>query len=111
MDELSVDHGSPSDRGTIQRRCISSSGNRAEMSRIAKNVVPRKPDVVFIGGISQKDIESIREVIIQLRAALPDMEILLATGTQRGGFSRICSSSESIRILRTRVLTSEPPLH
>jgi hypothetical protein len=38
MDELSVDHGSPSDRGTIQRGCIRSSGNRAEMSRIAKNV-------------------------------------------------------------------------
>ena len=49
--------------------------------RIAKNVVPRKPDLVFIGGISQQDTESIREVIRQLRAALPDVEILLATGT------------------------------
>lgn len=52
-----------------------------EEGRIAKVVVPRKPDLVFIGGISQKDIESIREVILQLRAALPDVEILLATGT------------------------------
>ena len=52
-----------------------------EEGRIAKNVVPRKPDLVFIGGISQKDIESIREVIHQLRAGLPDVEILLATGT------------------------------
>ena len=36
--------------------------------------------LVFIGGISQKDIGSIRTVILQLRAALPDLEILLATG-------------------------------
>ncbi len=49
--------------------------------RIAKNVVPRKPDLVFIGGISQRDIQSIREVVHQLRAGLPDVEILLATGT------------------------------
>ena len=33
------------------------------------------------GGISQKDIESIRVVIHQLRAGLPNVEILLATGT------------------------------
>lgn len=47
--------------------------------RIAKNVVPRKPDLVFIGGNSQKSIDDIREVIHQLRAALPEVEILLAT--------------------------------
>jgi lysophospholipase L1-like esterase len=35
---------------------------------------------MFIGGISQKDIESIRTVIGQLRAALPEVDILLATG-------------------------------
>lgn len=51
-----------------------------ENNRIARNVVPRKPDLVFIGGISQTSIEDIREVIHQLRAALPDVEILLATG-------------------------------
>jgi len=52
-----------------------------EEDRIGRFVVPRKPDLVFIGGISQKDIESIREVIVQLRTALPDVEVLLATGT------------------------------
>lgn len=52
-----------------------------EEDRIIKNVIPRKPDLVFIGGISQKDIESISEVIHQLRSALPDVEILLASGT------------------------------
>ena len=52
---------------------------RAE-DRIAKNVIPRKPNLVLIGGISQKNIASIREVIRQLRAGLPDLEILLATG-------------------------------
>jgi hypothetical protein len=52
-----------------------------EEQRLARNVIPRRPDLVFIGGISQKDIASIREVIRQLRAALPEVEILLATGT------------------------------
>lgn len=52
-----------------------------EKDRIARNVVPRKPDLVFIGGISQKGIDDIRAVIHQLRAALPKVEILLATGT------------------------------
>jgi putative heme-binding domain-containing protein len=48
--------------------------------RVAKYILRRKPDLVFIGGISQKDIASIREVIRQLRAGLPEVEILLATG-------------------------------
>ena len=48
--------------------------------RIAKNIVPRKPDLVFIGGISQDGTDNIREVIHQLRAGLPEVEILLATG-------------------------------
>jgi len=52
-----------------------------EEGRLAKYVIPRKPDLVFIGGISQKDIESIRAVIRELRAALPEVEFLLATGT------------------------------
>lgn len=52
-----------------------------EQGRVAEYIIPRKPDIVYIGGISQKDIESIRELIGQLRAGLPDVEILLATGT------------------------------
>jgi lysophospholipase L1-like esterase len=52
-----------------------------EENRLAKCVIPRKPDLVFIGGISQRDIDSIRTVIQQLRDALPEVEILLATGT------------------------------
>jgi lysophospholipase L1-like esterase len=51
-----------------------------EEGRLQKNVIPRKPHLVFIGGISQKSIEDIREVIKQLRTALPDVEILLASG-------------------------------
>lgn len=51
-----------------------------EEERVGKNIVPRRPDLVFIGGISQKSVEDIREVIRQLRAGLPDVEILLATG-------------------------------
>ena len=52
-----------------------------EEDRVAKYILPRKPNLVFIGGISQRNIESIREVIRQVRAGLPDVEILLATGT------------------------------
>ncbi|MFH1571200.1 MAG: SGNH/GDSL hydrolase family protein [Gemmatimonadota bacterium] len=51
-----------------------------EEGRIARTVVPLRPDLVFIGGISQRDIDSIREVIAQVRAGLPEVEILLATG-------------------------------
>jgi hypothetical protein len=51
-----------------------------EESRVEKFILPRRPDLVFIGGISQKNIESIREVIRQLRAGLPEVELLLATG-------------------------------
>jgi lysophospholipase L1-like esterase len=49
--------------------------------RVEKVILPRQPNLIYIGGISQKDIESIREVIHQIRAGLPDVEILLATGT------------------------------
>ncbi len=52
-----------------------------EQDRIAKNVISRNPDLVLIGGISQKDIKSIREVIRQLCSGLPKVEILLFSGT------------------------------
>ncbi len=51
-----------------------------EDGRVEKYILPWKPDLVYIGGISQKSIESIGEVIRQLRAGLPDVEILLASG-------------------------------
>lgn len=52
-----------------------------EEDRVARHIVPFKPTLVLIGGISQKDIESIRDVIGQLRKHLPDVEVLLFTGT------------------------------
>lgn len=52
-----------------------------EEQRVQKDILPRQPDLVLIGGISQKSIEDTREVIRQLRAGLPDVEILLFTGT------------------------------
>jgi hypothetical protein len=52
-----------------------------EADRIPKNVLPRKPDLVLIGGISQDgEIENIRTVTRQLRAGLPRVEVLLTTG-------------------------------
>lgn len=51
-----------------------------ESNRVAQLVVPLKPDLVFIGGLSQRaDVDLIREVIHQLRAALPELEVLLGT--------------------------------
>ena len=52
-----------------------------EEERVAKYILPRQPDLVLIGGISQRDVGSIREVIRQARAGLPELEILLFTGT------------------------------
>lgn len=50
--------------------------------RIPKHLVPQAPDLVFIGGISQaKDYEAIRSTIDQIRAGLPECEIVLASGT------------------------------
>lgn len=68
-------------RGTVYVRGGGGCQHYKEEGRIAKHVVPLKPDLVLIGGISQKDVESIREVIRQLRADLPEVEILLFTGT------------------------------
>ncbi len=52
-----------------------------EQGRVQKYIIPRKPDLVFIGGISQrKDIDAIREVIHQIRKGLPEVEFVLATG-------------------------------
>lgn len=52
-----------------------------EENRLERFVIPEKPDLVFIGGISQRSVEDIREVVLRLRKALPDLEIVLATGT------------------------------
>lgn len=52
-----------------------------EEDRVAKYVVPLKPDLVLIGGISQRSIDDIRTVIGQIRDALPNVELLLFTGT------------------------------
>ena len=49
-------------------------------NRVEKFIVPRRPDLVLIGGISQSGVDDIREVIHQLRKSLPEVEILLATG-------------------------------
>ena len=42
--------------------------------------MPPAPDLVVIGGISQRDVESIEAVIHQLRDELPSVEILLTSG-------------------------------
>ena len=68
-------------RGTVYVRGGGGCQHYREEGRVARHIVPRKPDLVLIGGISQKDIESIRTVIAQLREGLPDVEIILATGT------------------------------
>jgi len=68
-------------RATVYVRGGGGCQHYKEEGRVARHVVPRKPDLVFLGGISQRDVESMREVIRQLRAALPQLEILLATGT------------------------------
>jgi len=67
-------------RGTVYVRGGGGCQHYREESRVAKHILPRKPDLVVIGGISQKDIAGIREVIHQVRAGLPRCEFLLTTG-------------------------------
>ena len=68
-------------RGTVYVRGGGGCRHYRFEDRIQKYLVPLKPDLVFIGGISQgKDYEAIRDVIAQIRDALPEVEILLATG-------------------------------
>ena len=51
-------------------------------NRVQDYVIKYKPDLLMIGGISQSDdVESIREVIHQVHAALPETEFL-ATSTK-----------------------------
>jgi len=52
-----------------------------EEGRVKEYVLDHKPDLLMIGGISQRnDVESIRDVIRQVRAANSDIEILVMTG-------------------------------
>lgn len=68
-------------RGSVYVRGGGGCQHYKEEGRIAKNVIPRKPDLMFIGGISQRSVDAIRDCIRELRAGLPDVEILLASGT------------------------------
>jgi lysophospholipase L1-like esterase len=46
-----------------------------------KNYIgPLQPELVLIGGISQRSVEDIGEVLRQLRAQLPEVEVLLFSG-------------------------------
>ncbi|MEJ1970997.1 MAG: SGNH/GDSL hydrolase family protein [Lacunisphaera sp.] len=49
-------------------------------NRVEKNIIPNHPDLVFMGGISQRDPQAIRDVLHELRAKLPGVEILLGSG-------------------------------
>lgn len=68
-------------RTTVYVRGGGHCGHYREEDRIAKYVLPRRPDLILIGGICQRSVDDIREVIRQLRTALPDLEILLFSGT------------------------------
>jgi hypothetical protein len=49
-------------------------------NRVKGYVLDHQPDLLMIGGISQRnDVESIREVIHQVRAACPSVEVLVMT--------------------------------
>jgi hypothetical protein len=77
---LQETHGKARIRATV---CVRGGGgcqHYRESGRIPIYVAPLKPDLVLIGGISQRDVESIRVVIQQIRAAQPEAEFLLITG-------------------------------
>lgn len=66
-------------RGTVYVRGGGGCQHYREQDRVRAHMVPRRPDLVLIGGISQKDLDSIRDVVRQVRAELPDVEFLLFT--------------------------------
>jgi lysophospholipase L1-like esterase len=50
-------------------------------NRVEEWVLKHKPDLLMIGGISQRDnVDAIRDVIQQVRAKAPEVEVLLMTG-------------------------------
>ena len=65
---------------TVYVRGGGNCGHYKEEGRVEKVIVAAKPDLVYIGGISQRNIKSIRGVIVRIRAALPDVEFLLTPG-------------------------------
>ena len=72
-------------RGNVYVRGGGACRHYWENERVPKYLVPLKPDLVFIGGISQqKNYEAIRSVITQIRKDLPETEILLASGAFGG---------------------------
>jgi lysophospholipase L1-like esterase len=66
---------------TVYVRGGGNCGHFRKEDRLAKQVIPRKPHLVLIGGISQKGVADTAEVIKQLRSDLPEVEVLLFTGT------------------------------
>jgi hypothetical protein len=52
-----------------------------EPGRVQEWVLAHQPDLLMIGGISQReDVDSIRSVLDQVRAAKPEVEVILMTG-------------------------------
>lgn len=58
-----------------------------EENRVATVILPRRPDLVLLGGISQRDIDSIRDVIRQIRAGLPGCRVSARDRHLRNGRS------------------------
>lgn len=52
-----------------------------EPGRVDRYVLPYQPDLLIIGGISQRDdVDSIRDVVEQVHKELPECDVLLMTG-------------------------------
>ena len=60
-----------------------------EPEHLRNYVLRHKPDLLVIGGISQKgDVEAIRSVIRQTRAALPEVEVAVMTDVYGGPWAK-----------------------
>jgi hypothetical protein len=60
-----------------------------EPEHLQNYVLRHKPDLLVIGGISQKgDVEAIRSVIRQTRAALPEVEVVVMTDVYGGPWAK-----------------------
>lgn len=80
--DVRIERMYPGARWNIVQSIRGSTGCKAykEGNRVKEMVLDHQPDLLMIGGISNGDAESVRTVIQQVRAKMPDLEIFVMSG-------------------------------
>jgi len=80
--DVRIERMYPGARWNIVQSIRGSTGCKAykEGNWVKEMVLDHQPDLLMIGGISNGDAESVRTVIRQVRAKMPDLEIFVMSG-------------------------------